>query len=134
MNRAFLTGFVATEPIVRSTQNGSEIARFRLAVRRPYKQENGQYLTDFFTIVAGGRNAERVRNLKKGQRILVQGRLENTQYTSQDGVRHQVSELWLEDLEYLTPPADSNAHVPPPVTTPQRPAAAQMPPPDDYPF
>ncbi len=105
LNRIFLTGRLAADPDIRYTPNGAQVAQFRIAVNRSYKTKDNpddwQQETFFVTIIAWNRLAERVeRNFKKGDLVLVEGRLNIRSYEV-DGVKKWVTEIIANDAKFL---------------------------------
>ena len=100
MNRVDLLGRLTRDPEIRYKQgeNPLAVARWTLAVNRRVKQ--GQQEADFINCVAFGRTAEFVeRNLKKGSKIAVSGRIQTGSYTNKDGTRVYVTEVVVEEVE-----------------------------------
>lgn len=93
LNRIILVGRLTADPESRSTNEGLPLAKFRLAVARPNfgKSEAG---TDFIDIVAWRGLAEVCgQYLKKGQLVLVDGRIQNRSFEDQSGQRRWVTEV-----------------------------------------
>ena len=86
MNRVFFLGRLTRDPEMRyGGANNTAIARFSLAVNRRFKRE-GQPEADFFNCTAFGRQAEFVeRYLKKGTKIILEGEIQNDNYTNKEG-------------------------------------------------
>ena len=81
-NHVTLVGRLTTAPEIRRTQSGKSVTSFNLAVDRPTREKQ----TDFLNIVAWEHNAEfAARNFKKGQEVLVDGELQSRNYTDKDG-------------------------------------------------
>lgn len=81
MNKLIMMGRLTKDPEVRYGSDGKAIARFSLAVDRRYKDNNGNYPTDFFNLVSFGKTAEFVEKyLHKGVKILVEGEIRNNNY------------------------------------------------------
>ena len=87
-NRIILMGRLTRDPELRTTQSGIQMCRFSVAVDRAYsKGEEKQ--TDFIDITAWRQTAEFVSKwFTKGRMILVEGKLQNNNYTDQNGVKH----------------------------------------------
>ena len=68
-------GRLTADPEITSTQSGTNVAHYTLAVdRRIYKE--GQQKTDFFKCVSFGKQADFVQNyLKKGVKIVLAGEM-----------------------------------------------------------
>ncbi len=86
MNKIILMGRLTRDPEVRyGGEKNMAIARFSLAVDRRIKRE-GQPTADFFNCTAFGRQGEFVEKyLKKGTKIVLEGELQNDNYTGKDG-------------------------------------------------
>ena len=101
MNKVILVGRFTRDPDLRTTTTGKSVATFSLAVDRRYKQE-GQPTADFFNIVAWGRQAEVIcRYLGKGRQIALSGHLQSRSYDGKDGVKRYVTEVVLEDFDFI---------------------------------
>jgi single-strand DNA-binding protein len=94
MNDAILTiiGNVVDEPRMRLTKNGHAVTNFRVAsTSRRYDREQEQYVdntTLFFTVTCWRAMAENVaQSVKKGQPVVVHGRLYSREYTVNEVVR-----------------------------------------------
>lgn len=103
MNKVILTGRLAQDPEVRYTQSGKAVASFTLAVNRyGGSSHDGKNNADFIPIVAWEKLAETCgNNLTKGQRVLVEGRLQIRSYEANDGQKRRVAEVIAQNMEYL---------------------------------
>jgi len=96
-----LIGRPGAEPEVKNFSNNNKVARLRLAVTESKKNANGEWVNDtqWFTVVAWGKNADRVeKTVKKGKRIAIDGSLRNNEWTDDKGQRHSNIEIWVNDL------------------------------------
>ena len=102
MNKVVLIGRLTKEVEVRYTTNEKVVAMFSLAVNREFKNQKGEYEADFFNIVMWGKSAELAGNtLKKGNKIAVEGRIQNRSYEAKDGTKRYVTEIIANGFEYL---------------------------------
>ncbi len=100
MNKVILVGRLAQDPEVRYTQSGKAVASFTVAVNR--FTGGGQKEADFIPIVAWEKLAETCgNNLTKGQRVLVEGRLQIRSYETNDGQKRRVAEVVAQNIEFL---------------------------------
>jgi single-strand DNA-binding protein len=91
LNRIILAGKLTADPDSRSTMDGLAMAKFRLAVARPNIGQGG---TDFIDVVAWRKVAEDCGDkLRKGQLVLVEGRIQNRSYDDQTGKKRWVTEV-----------------------------------------
>ena len=96
MNSVQVMGNLARDPVVRATKTGRAMASFTVAVNRSFTTPQGEQreLTDWINVVAWGNLAEAVGNqLKKGNRVFVEGRFTTRSYDTPDGQRRWVSEV-----------------------------------------
>lgn len=91
MNRIILLGRLVKDPEVRVTTTDKTVCTFTLAVDRPFSGKDGQKEVDFINIVAWNKTAEVVgNNVSKGQRLLVEGRLQIRKYQDKQGQNRTV--------------------------------------------
>lgn len=102
MNKVFLLGRLTKDPEVRYTTTGKVVAQFTIAVDRPYTNQDGQKDADFFPIVIWGKSAETAGNsLTKGQRVLVEGRVQIRSYEGKDGQKRWITEVIADRFEFI---------------------------------
>lgn len=102
MNKVFLLGRLTKDPEVRYTTTGKVVAQFTIAVDRPYTNQEGQKDADFFPIVIWGKSAETAGNsLTKGQRVLVEGRVQIRSYEGKDGNKRWITEVVADRFEFI---------------------------------
>jgi single-strand DNA-binding protein len=90
-----IVGNATADPELRFTQNGSASARFGVAVNRRWQNRQSQEweeTTSFFDVVCWRDLAEHVSgSLRRGDRVIVTGRLEQRSWeTDQGEMRHKV--------------------------------------------
>ena len=92
-NRIIVIGRLVADPELRTTQNGVNVASFRVAVNRPRDKEK----SDFFNVVAWRQNAEFItRYFSKGKLIGIEGSLQTRDYTDKEGNRRTAFEIQAE--------------------------------------
>lgn len=110
MNRIFLLGRLTRDPEVRITPTEKTVCTFTLAVDRPFVAKSGQREADFINIVTWNKTAELCGNsLTKGQRALVEGRLQIRSYDGKDGNKHYVTEVIADRVEFIERKGSGNA-------------------------
>lgn len=112
MNRIILLGRLTKDPEVRYTQTGKVVCQFTIAVDRPFANQDGQREADFIPIIIWGKQAETCGNsLTKGQRVLVEGRLQIRSYDAKDGSKRWVTEVIADRFEFIERKGDySGSH------------------------
>ena len=103
MNSLTLIGRLTKDPELRYLANtGNAVARFSIAVNRPFAKKDAEVTADFFNVVVWGKRAETCANyLKKGLQVAIQGRLQNNNYTDKDGVKRYSVEIIAENVEFI---------------------------------
>ena len=108
MNKVVLLGRLTKDPDVKYTQTGKVVTQFTLAVDRPFTNQEGQREADFIPVVIWGKIAELCGNsLTKGQRALVDGRLQIRSYDAKDGTKRWVTEIIANSVEFIERKADA---------------------------
>lgn len=101
MNNIVLLGRLTKDADIRSTQSGKVVASFTLAVDRPYTQ-NGKKEADFIACQIWGKSAEILgKSVHKGQRVLLEGRLQIRQYTDKNGNKRTAAEVVTDRFEFI---------------------------------
>lgn len=109
MNKIILMGRLVRDPEVRYTQTGKVVCQFTLAVDRPFANQEGQREADFIPVIVWGKQAELCGNsLTKGQRLLVEGRLQIRSYDAKDGSKRWVTEVIASSFEFVERRGDFN--------------------------
>lgn len=104
LNRVLLIGRLAQDPETKYTPTGVQVARFGLAVQRPYASKGGERQTDFINVVAYRQRAEFCsRYLAKGRMVFVEGTLQVRSYVPPDGVRRMVYEVVADNVQFAGP-------------------------------
>ncbi len=114
MNRVVLMGRLTRDPEVRYTTSGKTVASFALAVDRRVRRDAanpGQQTVDFINIVAWEKTGEFCANyFKKGQRMLVEGRLQVRSYDAKDGTKRTAVEVVADNVEFCESKNSSAAY------------------------
>ena len=102
INRVVLVGRLVADPELRYTPSGVAVANFRLAVNRPFTNEQGEREADFINCVIWRKPAENLANYqKKGNLIGIDGRIQTRSYDGQDGKRVYITEIVAEQVQFL---------------------------------
>jgi len=152
LNRVMLIGNVGKDPEVHYRDNGLCVANVVLATSdRAYTMQNGTQVperTERHNLVFWRGLAETVEKyVHKGDKLYVEGSLRSHSYDDQNGVKRYVTEVYVENMEMLTPrqtsrpqPAPQPMVAPQPMAAPVQGSAPQpqpqnpMPPTEGMPF
>src|SRR4028118_2259246 len=98
-NRVILAGNMTRDPELRFTNDGIPVCSFGLAVnRRRSKSEE----VDFFDVSAWRELGETIANYKKkGDPILVEGRLQYRTWEAQDGSKRSKVDITADNVQFL---------------------------------
>lgn len=95
MNSVQLLGNLARDAELRFTQSGKMVAIFTVAATNTFTSSDGETKeqTAFINCVAWGKTGEAVGNCKKGERLLVNGRIQTRSYEDSNGQKKYVTEV-----------------------------------------
>lgn len=107
-----MLGNVGKDPDVRRLENNACVAQFSLATtKKGYTAKDGQQVaerTEWHSLVAWNKLAEVIEKfVKKGDKLYVEGELRYRNYEDQNGVKRYITEIYVENMEMLTPKGDS---------------------------
>lgn len=103
MNKFIGVGNLTKEGELRSTESGKIIYSNSLAMRNDFKNKDGEYDTEFINFSAWGTTAEYLKKYaKKGNKVLIEGRISTRSYDKQDGSKAYITEVIAEKVELLT--------------------------------
>ena len=101
MNKAVLFGRLTKDVDLRTTPSGRSVAMLTLAIDRPVTKD-GNKEADFIPVVLWGKTAEAVaRYVHKGQRLLVEGRIQVRSYDGKDGQKRYATEVVADKAEFI---------------------------------
>ena len=103
MNKVILIGNVGTDPNVRYLDSGVCVAQIRLATtERGYTLRSEERRVGKECSIFWRKLAEIVeKHVHKGDKILVDGKIQSRNYTDQQGMSHHITEIMAENMEIL---------------------------------
>jgi single-strand DNA-binding protein len=104
LNKAILVGNLGTNPEIRQTQTGSDMATFNIATTSKWKDRDGQLQeqTEWHRIVAFGRLADICgQYLRKGSKVYVEGRIQTQQWNDRDGNKRYTTQVVAQEMKIL---------------------------------
>lgn len=102
LNKAFVLGNLTRDPELRQTPSGQAVCSFSVATNRFYTDSSGQKQkqAEFHNVVTWGKQAELVNQyVKRGNLILVEGRLQTRSWLDQQGAKHWKTEIVAERIQ-----------------------------------
>lgn len=101
MNSVTIVGRLTKEPELTELESGKKVLNMLLAVQRQFKNENGEYETDFIDCVLwDGIAINTSEYCKKGDLVGVRGRLA-TEYYETDDKTHKKTNVIAEKITFL---------------------------------
>ena len=103
LNQVILVGRLVRTPEVYETETGRKRSQITLAVARSYKNQNGEYDTDFLDCTLWTGIAENTAEYcKSGDVIGVKGRLQTWLLENEDGSKYKKVEIVAEKVTFLS--------------------------------
>lgn len=103
LNQVILVGRLVRDPELQVTDSGKKRSSITLAVSRGYKNQNGEYDTDFFDCTLWTGIAENTHEYcKSGDVIGVKGRLQTWMLENDDGTKSKRMEIIAEKVTFLS--------------------------------
>ena len=99
MNKVILIGRLTKDPELRyAPGTGTAVCRFTLAVNRPYKKDE----TDFINCVAFGKIAETIAQyVLKGRQVAITGSIRTGSYENNAGNKIYTTDVALDGFEFI---------------------------------
>ncbi len=114
-NRVILVGNLTRDVEIRYTPSGQAIAKVGIATNRRFKSATGELRdeTMFIDLTFFGRTAEVANQyLRKGSKVLVEGRLVLEQWVGADGTKRSRHTITVENMQMLDTRGDSTSYSP----------------------
>jgi single-strand DNA-binding protein len=103
LNRALIIGNLTRDPQLKALPSGQKACEFGVATNRVWKDQSGakKEATDFHNIVVFGRVAENCgAYLKKGQNVMVEGRIQTRSWDGPDGKKNYRTEIVADNVQF----------------------------------
>ena len=100
MNKLSLVGRIVRDIDVKTSQGGKTVARFTVAAQRKYKNNDGNYDSDFIPCVAFDKSASFMEKyFKKGDWISLTGHMQSGSYEGKNGKVYTL-DCYVDDVEF----------------------------------
>lgn len=110
MQKITFIGNLCHDPQLRTTDNGTAVCSFTVAVNRRFKDQNGETVTDFFRVTTWRQLAESCgKYLTKGRKVAVIGELQARMYDGKDGEKRMSLDVQADEVEFLTPRSEQTS-------------------------
>lgn len=109
MNKWIGKGRITENPELKITASGIPSCRFNIAVDRKFKDKDGERKADFISCTAWRQTAEFIcKYFNKGSMMLIDGTLQNNDYTDKDGIKHYGYVVVVENVEFCESKANQS--------------------------
>lgn len=135
VNKVILLGNLGKDPEVKTTENGTKMARFSLATSETYKDRDGnrQEKTEWHNIVVWRQLAEIAEKyLTKGKTIYLEGKLTTRQWEDKNKEKRYTTEIVADTFTMIGPRKEQDSPVIDSIVEEDLPPAPA--PDDDLPF
>lgn len=110
MNKLTIIGNLTKAPELRTTQSGSTVCSFTVAVNRRRTQNNQQPEADYFHVSAWNKLGETCSKfLDKGKKVCIVGSVSVRTYEGSDGNTRAQLDVFAQDVEFLSPRNDGTS-------------------------
>lgn len=101
LNVVALMGRLVYDPELKTTQNGTNVCSFRIAVDRSFTRQGEERKADFIDVTAWRQTAEFVsKYFQKGSMIAVEGSLQTRQYQDKSGNNRTSTEVLASQVSF----------------------------------
>ena len=99
MNKVLLIGRLTRDPELNyAAGTGTAVCRFSLAVARPFKKDE----TDFINCIAFNKTGETIAQyLTKGRQVAVTGSIRTGSYDAKDGTKRYTTDIVVDSFEFI---------------------------------
>lgn len=113
MNHCYVSGNLTRDCELRSTQGGTQVLTFGIAVNDRKKDPiSGEWIDvpNFFDCTVFGKRADSLsRILHKGMKVAIEGKLRWSSYQDKNGQKRSKVEIIVEDVVFMSGQGDSKA-------------------------
>lgn len=109
MNKVILSGNICKDIELRKTKSGESVVSNTIAVRRDFKESDGNYGTDFINIVVWKQSADYLtRFANKGDKVELVGRWSVRSYQDKHNATIFVNECVVESISIISSKREDN--------------------------
>ena len=102
LNQVTLVGRLTKDPELRYTPDGKAVTNITLAVKRSFRNSNGEYVVDFVNCTLWNRIAENTTiYCQKGSIVGITGKIQTRTYENPEGKRNFVTEVIVENVSFM---------------------------------
>jgi single-strand DNA-binding protein len=112
LNKVLLQARLGNDAELKTSSNGISVVTLNVAVKRDFKNKNGENETDWLTVVIWRQTAEMVaKYFKKGDQILIEGSIQTRKYTDKDGNNRTAFEIVANNVHFVESKKSADVNV-----------------------
>ena len=112
LNKVLLQARLGNDPELKTSSNGTSVVTLNVAVKRDFKNKNGENETDWLTVVIWRQTAEMVaRFFKKGDQILIEGSIQTRKYQDHNGNNRTAFEVVANNVHFVESKKSADVNV-----------------------
>ena len=112
LNKVLLQARLGNDPEFKTSSNGISVVTLNVAVKRDFKNKNGENETDWLTVVIWRQTAEMVaKYFKKGDQILIEGSIQTRKFTDKNGNNRTAFEIVANNVHFVESKKTSNVDI-----------------------
>jgi single-strand DNA-binding protein len=103
-NKVQLIGHLGNDPEIITLDSGKKLAKFNMATNETYKNNQGEKITEtqWHNLIAWNNIADITEKyVKKGQEIVIEGKLTSRSYEDKEGIKKYITEIIVNELVLL---------------------------------
>ena len=103
LNKALVVGNLTRDPELKTLPSGSKVTAMGVATNRVWNDKDGrkQESVEYHNVTVFGRQAETcAQYLRKGQQVMVEGRLQTRSWDGQDGKKNYRTEIIADRVQF----------------------------------
>ena len=103
-NKVQLIGHLGNDPEIITLDSGKKLAKFNMATNETYKNTQGEKITEtqWHNLIAWNNIADITEKyVKKGQEIVIEGKLTSRSYEDKEGIKKYITEIVVNELVLL---------------------------------
>lgn len=113
MNCVLLIGRIVGKLELKEINNDKKVLNLTIVVKRDYKNQNGEYESDFINTQVWNKQAENlIKYCKKGDLISLEGRIKTESYQNNEGKKVYNTYILCEKVRFLQTKKEKNDNLP----------------------
>ena len=109
LNKVLLQARLGNEPELKTSSNGVSVVTLNVAVKRDFKNKNGENETDWLTVVIWRQTV--AKYFKKGDPILIEGSIQTRKFQDKNGNNRTAFEIVANNVHFVESKKSADVNV-----------------------